>query len=121
MGGEYFSNKFSEFCAVRGIIHERTPPYLPQSIGITERKSRTLTDLINAMLETAGLSKEWWGKALLTACHVLNRVPTKEQRNYTIRGMGEEEIKSLLPANLGLFGKGECANKQKAKAWTKDC
>jgi hypothetical protein len=35
--------------------------------------------------------------------------------------MGEEEIKSLLPANLGLFGKGECANKQKVKAWTKDC
>ena len=35
--------------------------------------------------------------------------------------MGEKEIKSLLPANLGLFGKGECANKQKAKAWTKGC
>ena len=29
--------------------------------------------------------------------------------------MREEEIKSLLPANLGLFGKGECANKQKRK------
>ena len=37
--------------------------------------------------------------------------------------MREEEIKSLLPTNLGLFGKGECANKQKAKVWTKtvDC
>jgi hypothetical protein len=35
--------------------------------------------------------------------------------------MEEEEIKSLLPVNLGLFGKGECANKQKAKVWTKDC
>jgi hypothetical protein len=30
-----------------------------------------------------------------------------------------EEIKSLLPANLGLFDKSECDNKQKAKAWTK--
>ena len=29
--------------------------------------------------------------------------------------MREEEIKSLLPANLGLFGKGECANKKKRK------
>jgi hypothetical protein len=27
-----------------------------------------------------------------------------------------EEIKSFLSANMGLFGKGECANKQKAKA-----
>jgi transposase InsO family protein len=26
-GGEYFSNDFSEFCAVHGIIHERTPSY----------------------------------------------------------------------------------------------
>jgi hypothetical protein len=26
------------------------------------------------MLETVGLSKEWWGEAILTACHVLNCV-----------------------------------------------
>ena len=78
-GGKYFSNEFSEFCAVHGIIHERTPPYSPQSNGIAERKNRTLTDLVNAMLETAGLSKEWWGEAILTACHVLNRVPTKNK------------------------------------------
>jgi hypothetical protein len=31
------------------------------------------------MLSTAGLSKEWWGEAILTACHVLNRVPTKNK------------------------------------------
>jgi hypothetical protein len=33
--------------------------------------------------------------------------------------MREEDIKSFLPTNLGLFGKGECVDKQKAKAWTK--
>jgi len=118
-GGEYFSNEFFEFYAVHGIIHERTPPYSTESNGIAERKNHTVTDLVNAMLETAGLSKECWGEAILAACHVLNRVP--EQREYTIRGMGEEEIKSFLPANLGLFGKGESTNKQKAKAWTKNC
>ena len=26
-GGEYFSNEFSKFCAVHGIIYERMPPY----------------------------------------------------------------------------------------------
>jgi hypothetical protein len=31
------------------------------------------------MLDTAGLSKEWWGEAILTACHVLNRVPMKNK------------------------------------------
>ena len=60
-GGEYFSNEFNLFCAEHGIIHERTPPNSPQSNGIAERKNRTLTDLVNAMLDVSGLSKEWWG------------------------------------------------------------
>src|SRR3954471_13458725 len=76
-GGEYFSNEFDAFCAEHGIIHERTPPYSPHSNGVAERKNRTLTDLVNAMLDTSGLSKVWWGEAIMTACHVLNRVPTK--------------------------------------------
>jgi transposase InsO family protein len=56
-GGEYFSNEFDLFCAEYGIIHERMAPYLPQSNGVAERKNRTLTDLVNSMLDTAGLSK----------------------------------------------------------------
>jgi transposase InsO family protein len=78
-GSEYFSNTFDIFYEEHSIDHERTPPYSPQSNGIAERKNRTLTDLVNAMLETAGLSKEWWGEAILTACHVLNRVPMKNK------------------------------------------
>jgi transposase InsO family protein len=78
-GGEYFSNDFFEFCAEHGIIHETMLPYSPQSNGIAERKNLTLTDLVNAMLDTAGLSKEWWGEAILTTCHVLNRVPIKNK------------------------------------------
>jgi transposase InsO family protein len=78
-GGEYFSSEFSEFCMEHGIIHERTPPYSPQSNRIAERKNHTLTELVNVMLDIAGLSKEWWGDTILTACHVLNRVPTKNK------------------------------------------
>src|SRR5436190_1491859 len=89
-GGEYFSNEFDLFCAEHGIIHERTPPYSPQSNGVAERKNRTLTDLVNAMLDTAGLSKAWWEEALLTSCHILNRVPNKKKRKPLMRsGLGE--------------------------------
>src|SRR3954468_15582784 len=91
-GGEYFSNEFDSFCAEYGTIHERTPSYSPQSNGVAERKNRTLTDLVNAMLDTSGLSKEWWGEAIKTACHVLNRVPTK---NKTITPFEEWERKRL--------------------------
>jgi hypothetical protein len=44
------------------------------------------------MLETVGLSKEWWGEAILTAYHVLNRVPTK---NKEITPFDEWEKKRL--------------------------
>ena len=98
-GGEYVSNEFSEYCAEHGIVHERTPPYSTQSNGIVERKNRTLTELVNTMLETVGLSKEWWGEAILTACHVLNRVPTK---NKEITPFEEWEKKRL---NLSYYGR----------------
>jgi hypothetical protein len=31
------------------------------------------------MLDTNGLSKAWWGEAILTASHVLNRIPNKSK------------------------------------------
>jgi hypothetical protein len=70
---------FFYFCVEHGIIHERTPPDSPQSNGVAERKNHTLIDLVNAILKTLGLSKEWWGEPILTACHVLNKVPTKNK------------------------------------------
>ena len=100
-GGEYFSNEFSKFYAVHDIIHERTPPYSPQSNGIVERKNHTLIDLVNAMLETAGLSKESWGETILTACHVLNRVSTK---NKEITPFEEWEKKRLNLSYLRTWG-----------------
>jgi transposase InsO family protein len=61
-GGEFFPKVFDDFCTEHGIIHERTPPYSPESNKIAERKNRMLTDLVNAMLDTCGLSKAWWGR-----------------------------------------------------------
>jgi len=66
-GGEYFSNDFDEFCVEHAIIHKRTLSFSPQSNGIDERKNHTLIEFVNAMLNTMGLSKEWWGEAILTA------------------------------------------------------
>jgi transposase InsO family protein len=100
-GGEYFSNDFSEFCAEHDIIHERTPLYSPQSNGIAERKNHALIDLVNPMLDTGGLSKEWWGEAILTACHFLNRVPMK---NKEVTPFEEWEKRRLNLSYLRTWG-----------------
>jgi hypothetical protein len=84
-----------------GIIHERTPTYSPQSNGFAERKNYTLTDLVNAMLETSELSKKWWGEAILMECHVLNKVPTK---NKEITPFEECEKKKLNFSYLRTWG-----------------
>jgi hypothetical protein len=42
-----------------GIIHERMPPYSPQSNGVTKRKNHTSTNLVNVMLDSVVLSKAW--------------------------------------------------------------
>jgi hypothetical protein len=76
---------FFYFCVEHSIIHERTLPYSPQSSGVDERKNRTLTDLVNAMLETSELYTEWLGEEILTACHVLNKVSTKNKKSHHSR------------------------------------
>ncbi|GKC44282.1 zinc finger, CCHC-type containing protein [Tanacetum coccineum] len=62
---------------VECIVHQVTAPYTPQQNGIAERKNRTLMDMVNSMMSYSGLSSGYWGEALLTACYILNRVPSK--------------------------------------------
>jgi hypothetical protein len=96
-GGKFFPKVFDDFCAEHGIIHERTPPYSPESNRIPKRKNRTLTDLVNAMLDTCGLSKAWWAEAVLTSCHVLNRIPMgKEEKTPYEMWVGRKPSLSYL-------------------------
>jgi hypothetical protein len=53
------------------------------------------------MLGSTGLSKKWWGEAILTACHVLNRVPTK---NKEITPFEEWEKKRLNLSYMCTWG-----------------
>jgi transposase InsO family protein len=55
-GGAYFSNEFHLFCEEHGNIHERMRLHSPRSNGVAERKNRTLTEMVNVTLDTAGLS-----------------------------------------------------------------
>jgi len=76
-GGEYGTNFLREFCEKNGIVHETSAPYTPQQNGISERKNRTLKEMMNAMLLSSGMSNQMWGEVVLSACYTLNRVPHK--------------------------------------------
>nr|GEW13230.1 hypothetical protein [Tanacetum cinerariifolium] len=71
----------SDICELNGQLTRggnRTSPYTPQQNDVAERKNKVLQDMINAMLVSANLLKNLWGEALLTACHVSNRITAKK-------------------------------------------
>ena len=55
-GGEYKSIPFNIFCDEYGIIHETITPYSLESNRVTERKNRTLKEMMNVMLVSSGAS-----------------------------------------------------------------
>ena len=76
-GGEYLSTEFDEFLKLHGIISQRTPPGTPQLNGVSERRNRTLLNMVRSMMSYTDLPISFWGYALYTACYILNRIPSK--------------------------------------------
>ncbi|KAJ9566522.1 hypothetical protein OSB04_002488 [Centaurea solstitialis] len=76
-GGEYLSDKFDNHLMECGIVSQLTPPYTPQMNGVSERRNRTLLDMVRTMMCHSMLPISFWGHALETAAHILNRAPTK--------------------------------------------
>ncbi|KAM1100035.1 hypothetical protein ACFX2B_006478 [Malus domestica] len=76
-GGEYLSNEFLDYLKEYGIISQWTPPGTPQLNGVSERRNRTLMNMVRSMMSSADLPVTFWGYALYTAAYLLNRVPSK--------------------------------------------
>ena len=45
--------------------------------GVSERKNRTLLDMVRLMMSYAKLSVSLWGYALESAAYILNKIPSK--------------------------------------------
>ena len=75
--GEYESKPFNTFSEEYGIIH-KTTPYSPKSNGVVERKNRTLKDMMNVMLASSRAPLNLWGEAVISACHIQNRIHHKK-------------------------------------------
>nr|KYP58848.1 Retrovirus-related Pol polyprotein from transposon TNT 1-94 [Cajanus cajan] len=121
---EYSSNEMGEFFETHDIIYEVTPPYVPQSNGIAERKNRILLDMINAMLISYGLPGNLWEEALFTACHSLNRIPYKnsDKTPYELWKNRKPNLKYLKVWGPGVLQRCIPINKKrKISPKTVDC
>ncbi|KAM1543967.1 hypothetical protein PS2_013233 [Malus domestica] len=76
-GGEYLSTEFLDYLKECRIISQWTPPGTPQLNGVSERRNRTLMNMVRSMMSSADLPVTFWGYALYTAAYLLNRVPSK--------------------------------------------
>ena len=76
-GGEYLSNEFIDYLKQEGIVSSLAPPGTPQLNGVSERRNRTLLDMVRSMMSYTDLPISFWGYALQTAIYLLNKVPSK--------------------------------------------
>ena len=75
--GKYLSQNFDYHLKDCGIVSQLTPPGKPQWNGVSERRNRTLLDMIQSMMSRTDLPISLWGYALETAAFLLNRIPSK--------------------------------------------
>nr|KYP63246.1 Retrovirus-related Pol polyprotein from transposon TNT 1-94 [Cajanus cajan] len=73
---DYFNHGLISFCQKEGIIHESSCVKTPQQNGIAERKNGHLLDQTRALLFQHEVPKRFWGEAVLTACYLINRLPS---------------------------------------------
>ncbi|CAL9021612.1 unnamed protein product, partial [Prunus brigantina] len=76
--GILVGNMFQLNCkAPQMVMNITSTKRTPQQNGVSERRNRTLKDMVRSMMCCTNLPIFLWGEALKTANYILNRVPTK--------------------------------------------
>ena len=73
---EYFSAPFTLFMSQHGILHQSSCAHTPQQNGVAERKNRHLIETARTLLLHSHVPFRFWGDAVLTACYLINRMPS---------------------------------------------
>lgn len=72
-----------DYYASQGILLETSCPHTPQQNGVVERKHRHLLEMARALMFEAGLPTKFWGECILTATHIINRLPSRAINHKT--------------------------------------
>ncbi|KAA0067938.1 gag/pol protein [Cucumis melo var. makuwa] len=60
-GGEYMDLRFQDYMIEHGIQSQLSAPGTPQQNGVSERRNRTLLDMVRSMMSYAQLPSSFWG------------------------------------------------------------
>jgi len=72
-GREYVTKDLKGFFTSKGIIHEFSPPYSPESNGVAERLNQTIAESLRAILEIAPTyDKKLWTEDVLRSVLIEN-------------------------------------------------
>ena len=112
-GGEYKSDKFTEYCRSKGINRQFTNPDTPQQNGVSERYNRTIMEGVRSMIYHANLPLSFWAEAANTMVYLRNRSPTAALQNVTPYELWHGEKPDV--SNLRVFGCVCFVNIPKAK------
>ena len=58
-------------------LHRSSCIDTPKQNGLAERKNRHLLEVARALMFSTNVPKHFWGDAVLTACYLINRLPSK--------------------------------------------
>ena len=75
--GEFDSNLFHQFCVSRGIILRFSCPQTSSQNDKSDRKIRSINNIIRTLLCYASLPPYFWPYALNTATYLINILPSK--------------------------------------------
>ena len=71
-GGEYCLTKFEVFCEDHGIQRELIAAYTLQQNGVSERKNRTILNMVRNLLTRGRIPKSFWPEVVNWSIHILN-------------------------------------------------
>nr|GFC65863.1 hypothetical protein [Tanacetum cinerariifolium] len=91
---EYICQEFKDYLKACGIVQQLTPPYTPQYNGASERRNRTLLNMVRSMMSLTTFPLSFWDYALETAARILNMVPTKKR--HTADKLKQRSVKCIF-------------------------
>jgi len=78
---EYLSPSFNTFMKSHDILHQTSCAYTPQQNGVAKCKNRHLVETTCTLLIHGEVPQRFWGDVILSACYLINRMPSSVLSN----------------------------------------